>query len=221
MPRISPSILKVVLLIGVILFCSIVGYWLQMNGYLSVDAIRSQLDRAGVFGPILFMLVYAIATGLFLPGTPFTLAGGALFGPVLGSLYVVIGATLGAILGFWIARLFAGEAIERWLVKKMPTLHSYSEQLEKRGFITVFILRLIPIFPFAPLNYALGVTHVRFWPYAAATLIGIAPLTFAYATFGNSLTSGNPWFIIGGVGLVVVSGFVIARLKKRYSPPAV
>lgn len=159
---------------------------LAFGGRAAVDALPRVLDAvrgAGPWAALAFVAVYAIATVAWIPGSILTLAAGAIFGPVLGTIYTLVGATLGAGLAFLVSRHVARAAVERRLGDS-PRLRAIDEAVQKEGGRTVFLLRLSPIFPFNALNYALGLTSVRFRAYILASLIGMAPGTFAYVYAG-------------------------------------
>ncbi|MCO6413452.1 MAG: TVP38/TMEM64 family protein, partial [Thiogranum sp.] len=131
-----------------------------------VAALEVWIQDAGFWAPLLFMLVYAVAAVLFLPGSVLTLAGGALFGPVLGTFYNLTGATIGAALAFLIARYLASD----WVANKTGgRLKQLIKGVEGEGWRFVAFTRLVPLFPFNLLNYALGLTRIRFSHYLLAT----------------------------------------------------
>ncbi|MGD2119680.1 MAG: VTT domain-containing protein [Chromatiales bacterium] len=145
------------------------------------EVLQQWITAAGIAGPLLFMALYAVGTVLFLPGALITLAGGALFGPVLGTLYNLTGATLGAALAFLIAR-FIGAA---WVQQRSS---GFSKRLlqgvEAEGWRFVAFTRLVPLFPFNLLNYALGLTRIPFWQYLVTTWICMLPGAIAYTYLG-------------------------------------
>ena len=146
-----------------------------------VAALESWIQNAGVLAPLLFMLVYAVGAVLFLPGTVLTLAGGALFGPLLGTFYNLTGATIGAALAFLISRYLASD----WVADKTGgRLKQLINGVETEGWRFVAFVRLVPLFPFNLLNYALGLTRIRFSHYLLATYICMLPGAFAYTYLG-------------------------------------
>ena len=121
-------------------------------------ALETWVRDAGPVAPLLFILIYALAAVLFLPGSALTLAGGALFGPVLGTFYNLTGATLGATLAFLIARYLAAD----WITNKTgERVKQLINGVEGEGWRFVAFVRLVPLFPFNLLNYALGLTRLR------------------------------------------------------------
>ena len=144
-------------------------------------ALEAWVDGAGAAGPLLFMLLYALAAVLFLPGSVMTLAGGALFGPVWGILYNLTGATFGAALAFLLARYLASDWVEQRTGGRLKQL---TRGVENEGWRFVAFVRLVPLFPFNLLNYALGLTRIRFLHYLLATYLFMLPGALAYTYLG-------------------------------------
>lgn len=162
---------------------------------LDVAALERWIQEAGIWGPLLFMAVYAVAAVLFLPGTLLTLAGGALFGPVLGTFYNLTGATIGATLAFLIARYLASD----WVADKSGgRLKQLINGVESEGWRFVAFTRLVPLFPFNLLNYALGLTRIKLSHYLLATYICMLPGAMAYSYLGYAGREA----VSGGEGLI-------------------
>jgi uncharacterized membrane protein YdjX (TVP38/TMEM64 family) len=185
------------------------------------------VDGLGVWGPVVFILGYAVATVAFLPGSLLTLAAGAIFGLVKGTIYSLVGATLGASAAFLVARYGARRAIERKIAGNAK-FAAIDRAVGREGFKIVSLLRLSPVFPFNLLNYALGLTKVRFLHYLAACA-AMLPGTLLYVYYGKALGSlaalasgakaqkGSEFWIFLGVGLaatVVVTTFVTRLAGK-------
>ena len=195
------------------------------------------VDGLGVWGPVVFILGYAIATVFFLPGSLLTLASGAIFGLVRGTIYSLIGATLGASAAFLVARYVARRAIERKIAGNAK-FAAIDKAVGREGFKIVSLLRLSPAFPFNLLNYALGLTRVRFLPYLAACA-AMLPGTLLYVYYGKALGSlaalasgaktqkGPEFWVFLGIGLlatIVVTTFVTRlaakALRQQIDEPA-
>lgn len=158
-------------------------------------ALQAWVEGAGAAGPILFMGLYAVATVLFLPGAVLTLAGGALFGPLWGTLWNLTGATLGAALAFLVARHLGAD----WVTRRAgPRLQRLNEGVASEGWRFVAFVRLVPLFPFNLLNYALGLTRISFLTYLLATWVFMLPGAFAYTWLGHAGREA----LSGGDGLV-------------------
>lgn len=157
--------------------------------------LEAWVNDAGVLAPVVFILIYALATVLFLPGSIITLTGGALFGPVLGTFYNLTGATLGAVLAFLISRYLASD----WIAAKAGgRVKQLINGVEGEGWRFVAFVRLVPLFPFNLLNYALGLTRIRFLQYLVATYVFMLPGAIAYTYLGYAGREA----ISGGEGLI-------------------
>lgn len=157
--------------------------------------IERWVEAAGIAGPIVFMLIYAIATVLFLPGSVLTLAGGALFGPILGTFLNLTGATLGATIAFLVSRHLASDWVEQ---KTGGRLKQLKEGVEGEGWRFVMFVRLVPLFPFNLLNYALGLTRIKLSHYVIASYLFMLPGGFAYTYLGYAGREA----VAGGEGLI-------------------
>lgn len=149
----------------------------------SQEALQLWLASAGWWAPVLFIGLYAAGTVLFLPGSVLTLAAGALFGILPGALYSLAGATLGAVLAFLAARHLAGE----WVAQKAGgRLKKLIEGVEAEGWRFVAFVRLVPLFPFNVVNYALGLTRIPLAAYTLASAVCMLPGALAYAWLGHA-----------------------------------
>lgn len=190
--------------------------------YINLATLDNWVSDAGPLAPLWFVLAYAAATVLFAPGSILTLAGGALFGPLLGTLYNLTGATLGAALAFLIARYLAGN----WVANRAGgRLQHMIDGVEKEGWRFVAFVRLVPLFPFNILNYALGLTRIKFVHYLLATYICMLPGALAYTYLGYAGREA----VGGGGDLVQKSLLALAllaavmflpRLVRRLRGPA-
>jgi uncharacterized membrane protein YdjX (TVP38/TMEM64 family) len=162
---------------------------------LDAAMLIAWVDAAGPAGPLILIAIYAAATVLFLPGSPITLAGGALFGPIWGALFCLTGATLGAALAFLIARYLAGDWVQS---HTKGLLERLVRGVEAEGWRFVAFVRLVPLFPFNLVNYAFGLTRISFLSYLLATLVFMVPGALAYSWLGFAGRQA----ITGGEGLI-------------------
>ncbi len=188
--------------------------------HIELSDITSQVEQAGAIAPAIFILIYIGSTVLFLPGSILTLLGGAMFGPVLGTLYSLCGATLGAILAFIIARYLASDWVSR---KSQGRLKQLISGVENEGWRFVAFTRLVPLFPFNLLNYALGLTRIRLLDYSIATFIFMLPGAAAYTYLGymgRELATGGEDMIqkiLLGLALLACVAFLprfISQLRR-------
>jgi uncharacterized membrane protein YdjX (TVP38/TMEM64 family) len=197
----------------------------NLGGYIPQFAVW--VNGLGIWGPIVFILGYAVAAVAFLPGSLLTLVAGAIFGLGAGVVYVFIAATLGASAAFLVSRYVARRAVESRLAGN-PQLAAIDKAVGGQGRKIVFLLRLSPLFPFNLLNYALGLTNVRFFDYFIAS-IGMLPGTVLYVYYGKlagdvaALAGGvavekdAAYYGVLGVGLVatVVVTTIVTRIARR------
>ncbi len=192
-----------------------------------IPAFSAWVDGLGVWGPVAFVGGYALAAVAFVPGSLLTLAAGAIFGLGKGTALVLIAATLGASAAFLVSRYLARGFVERRLAGN-ERFAAIDRAIGTQGRKIVFLLRLSPIVPFNLLNYALGLTRVRFADYLVAS-IGMLPGTLLYVYYGKvagdvaRLAGGAPvergpaYYAVLGVGLLatVVATTLITRTARR------
>jgi uncharacterized membrane protein YdjX (TVP38/TMEM64 family) len=147
------------------------------------NALKESIASFGVLAPVVFMFVYAAITVMFVPATPFSILGGTIFGVGLGTLYSVIGATLGAAIAFLLVKWLGAKHFQKILSK--TNLAKYNDRIEKHGFETILLLRLIPLFPFNALNFAMGLTKVKYRDFLLGTFVGIIPGAFVLVYIGS------------------------------------
>ena len=148
---------------------------------LTVSQIQAFVAGLGTWGPVVFLLLYAVGPTFLVPGLPLDLAAGILFGPVWGTVYSLVGATVGATIAFLGARTVGRE----WTEEKLSgPLKKLKEGVDKGGWEFVAFVRLVPIIPFNLLNYALGLTRIRLMPYVLASFVFMAPATVVYVYAG-------------------------------------
>lgn len=160
-----------------------------------VPRFASWVEGLGALGPVVFMVGYALAVVAFIPGSLLTLAAGAIFGLVEGTVYVFVAAVLGSVAAFLIARHGARAAIER-RIEGDERFSAIDRAVGREGRKIVVLLRLSPVFPFNLLNYALGLTQVKLSDYVVASL-GMLPGTLLYVYSGK--LAGDVAALAGGV----------------------
>ena len=144
---------------------------------------ESYVRSLGAIGPAVVVLAYVLCTVLFVPGSAITVGSGTLFGLKTGLVVVVLGANLGALCAFLLARTFLRDKVAAWAAGN-PKFRTLDQAIGKQGFKMVLLTRLSPAFPFVLLNYLLGLTAVRTGPYALANLLGMLPATFLFVYIG-------------------------------------
>jgi len=163
-----------------------------------VGALRDVLGGTGWYGPLAVVLLMTVAVVLSpLPSAPIALAAGALYGHAWGTIYVLAGAEIGALLAFAIARYVRPVALAEWLEARLTFKRLDSQHAL---MMAVCASRLVPFVSFDLASYAAGLTPLQLWRFALATLIGILPASFALAHFGGELGS----FDAGRIALSLV-----------------
>ena len=182
---------------------------------LNIAMIRDVID--GRLAPLVFVTAYAVAAVLFVPGSLFGLAGGALFGPAWGTLWNLTGALAGAGASFLIARHVAGDWVKRRAAGRLGELVS---GIDAEGWRFVAFVRLVPVFPFNLLNYVLGLTQIPFRQYMIASALAMLPGTFLYTWIGyagrEALAGGEsmPELVLITIALIAAILF-IPRVVRR------
>ena len=149
-----------------------------------VEALERWIAGLGVWGPVVFGLVYVAAVLLLIPGSVLTLAAGALFGLAGGTIVTSLSSTTAAALAFLIARYLARD----WVVRKArmyPRFGAIDRAVREGGWKIVALLRLSPAVPFTLQNYFYGLTGIRFWPYLLTSWLTMLPGTFLYVYLGH------------------------------------
>lgn len=157
------------------------------------DTLEQAISRLGPLGPALIIGLMTLAIVMSpIPSAPIALAAGAAYGHVWGTLYVAIGAEAGALIAFAIARLLGYDALRAWWGMRPSTglLHRFISS-QNALMAAVFATRLMPFLSFDVVSYAAGLTPLKAWRFAVATLLGIMPASFLLAHFGDELASSD------------------------------
>jgi uncharacterized membrane protein YdjX (TVP38/TMEM64 family) len=172
---------KTLLLIFVVVDVAVALLFLPFRAWFL--QFESTVQDLGAVGPAVMVLVYVAATVLLIPGSALTIASGTLFGLPMGFLVAFTGANLGALSAFLLARTRLRAKVAHW-AEGNEKYRSLDRAIGHRGFKLVFLARLSPAFPFAVLNYLLGLTAVRPGAYVLANLLGMLPGAFLYVYLG-------------------------------------
>jgi uncharacterized membrane protein YdjX (TVP38/TMEM64 family) len=180
----------------------------------------------GVWGPAVFVAGYALSAVILAPAFLLTIAAGAIWG-MEGVLYVMLGATVGAVLAFYCSRYFVRQFVERY-VQRHPRLAAIDRAVETEGFRLVLLLRLSPVVSYVLLNYVLGISRLRFRDYFLGT-IGMLPAVVAYVYAGKvvgdvaSLAAGQAAprgaleyaLLVGGLVATIAATVLVTRAARR------
>ena len=185
-------------------------------------AIAAALQAMGIWAPVIFVIVYALGAVVLFPAALLSLAGGAAFGPVWGAVLDLAGATLGAGAAFLAARHLAAAWVQARVGGRLARLVA---GVESEGWRFVATVRLMPVIPYALLNYAFGLTRVGFWPYLGASAVCMIPASVAYTWLGyagrEAATGDLAALRYGmlGLGVLALVAF-LPRMVRRLRAPA-
>jgi len=189
-------------LIAAIVICLFV--W-DLSSFFRPDNIKLRLESAGVFAPVYYMLLMAMAVVISpVPSLPLDIAAGAFFGPFMGTVYSVIGALTGSVISFMIARFLGRDIMERFLGGHVNFCTTCSDKMLTK---IVFMSRLLPVVSFDIVSYGAGLTKMSLRKFSIATFAGMIPLTFLYNYSGSVLVFGRG--LTFGLGIVMVALFFL------------
>lgn len=193
----------------------LVGLWYGYQaGWLEPEAVRRRVAQAGVWGPVVFVAIYAVLALLPVPLGLFTVLAGAVFGGLWGVVVVWVGAMLGSLAGFFLARSTIRPALQPVIDQHRSSVWRY---LEGTGFVPVLTIRLMPVAPFMAVNYVAGATGIPLVSYVLGTAVGILPAVVLYVQVGASGLqdpAGLLWALAGIAALIAV-GYVLLQRRKR------
>lgn len=211
------AILAGLAILGIVLLC----VWLvapsvfaEARGLLDGERLELLVARAGLWGPVLIVTLMTVAVVASpIPSAPIALAAGAAYGHLWGTVQVVIGAELGALIAFGLARVLAHDVLRRVFGDRVDAgLFGSQSALTA----TVFASRLMPFVSFDMISYAAGLSRLHAWRFALATMAGIVPASFVLAHFGNEAVSGDlgrtAWAVFG---LGLATGLPLLWLATR------
>ena len=214
---------KWIVILLVVIGLSILAKVLPVRNWIA--SLIDWVQELGPVGVIVFILAYALATVLFLPGWIFTVSAGLIYGVVRGTLIALTGATIGAALAFLVARYFVRENVKQF-AEKNSRFKAIDDAIGINGWKIIGLLRLSPLIPFNFSNYFYGITSVSFGAYVAISAIGMLPGTLLYAYLGAigkaGVTSGasshSMWqYVFLGIGLIatIAVTILVSRIARN------
>jgi len=205
----SQSLRRLIVILFVIMCFLVIGFFIMSSyGWMMIISdpalLKSTVMNAGDVGVLLIIGLMSIAIILNpIPSAPIAMVAGALYGHTWGTIYIVIGAQIGAVVAFMIARIGGRE-----LIVKIIGNHRMPVWIGTQNSLTtlVFVSRLIPFISFDLVSYGAGLTHIKFWRFSIATLFGLLPVSFLLAHFGSevSMTGLNE-----AIGYVFLIGLIV------------
>ena len=206
----------ILIIIIILIFLS---WYFDLFKYLNIsyiEELKAIINSFGLLAPIIFIIVYILATILFLPGLPLTLLGGLVFGPITGAIIVSISSTLGALSAFLIGRYVGRE----WITNKFSQSSMFvriNQGLKNQGWKMIAITRLIPIFPFNAQNYIYGLTAIDTKTYTLVSWLFMLPGTIAYVFLAGAIIGGdgNITQTISYIGIALAILIALSLIGKK------
>lgn len=209
--------------VGVLALLALAAFTLPISEWLTTLVEWIEANKG--ISWLVFIVAYIIATVLLLPGSILTLSAGFLFGLPFGYALVSVGSVVGACCAFLLGRYFARD----WVAQQISGNAKFSaldNAVRDKGFVIVLLTRLSPVFPFNLLNYAMGITGVKFGNYALGSWLGMIPGTILYVYLGSAAqnisevfsgeaASGNNWLLYVGLVATLVLTIVITRFATQ------
>ncbi len=159
----------------------LIEHW---NWFSDPATVKAQVIQWGAWGPVVYMLLYAVGPSFLVPGAVMTIAGGLAFGTKWGSVYSLIGGDVGAMVAFAAGRFLGKSFVERIVGERF---HAMLHRIAKHGFQIILYLRMVPVIPYNALNLLAGASPITFNDYFWATMIGMIPGTILFAFLGDAL----------------------------------
>lgn len=181
--------------------------------FTNPSLVKSQVVQWGAWGPIVYILLYAVGPSFLVPGAVMTIAGGLAFGTAWGSVYSLIGGDIGAMIAFAAGRFLGKSFVERVIGQRFQSM---MHRIAKHGFAIILYLRFVPVIPYNALNLLAGASPITFNDYFWATMIGMIPGTILYAFLGDALWHPlSPRFFLAL--LLIAASVGCGELYRRWS----
>ncbi len=198
------------------------NWYANSQGLSALQVVQELLGfmQTGVGGVLIFILLYAIRPLILFPATFLTLAGGFVFGPVLGVLYTIIASNISSTIAFYIGRYFGEGLLQEQDDEPDGWIQRYTRRMRENSFETVMTMRFI-FLPYDAVSYLAGFLRIKFWPFILATALGSIPGTIAFVGFGASVESFNGGIpslnpVTLGVSVVIfIVSIALSRLFKK------
>jgi uncharacterized membrane protein YdjX (TVP38/TMEM64 family) len=208
---------------GIILltvFCIVAtGIGFYLLGGIDPEQLQAWLKKMGIWAPIVYVLLYTLGTLLILPSTPLNLSGGALFGVWWGTLWTTVAAIIAAVVSFAFTRTVGREYIAQKLAGRWEAIDA---EMRQGGLFYMFAVRLLPLIPYGIVNFAAGLTSIRFRDYLVGTMLGTVPGILPFVMMGSGLqelSSGNVVPLMCALALTgMLVGVATWYRRRRQSP---
>ncbi|MGL5347590.1 MAG: TVP38/TMEM64 family protein [Peptostreptococcaceae bacterium] len=212
MKKDSTKTIKYIVSALLIITIAIVAYKIyKLN--IGIDDIKAYIDSYKNMGPIIYIIMFSLVPLTLFPDSILAIAGGLAFGFINGYIYTTIGALIGGSLSFYISRKLGRETVKKLTKEKLDNIE---KMINERGFFIIFLLRLIPLFPFDVISYGAGLTSISYKDFILATLVGTIPGIAVFTNIGaQSVNIGSNSFYISIAALILLFAASFL-LKNRY-----
>ncbi|HXN85951.1 MAG TPA: TVP38/TMEM64 family protein [Candidatus Binataceae bacterium] len=207
------DVVKIAAIVAILVVCGWM-LWAHSEWFRDPQLVKKEVVAWGIWGPIIFMLLYAVGPSFLVPGAVMTIAGGLAFGTLWGSVYSLIGADVGALVAFGAGRWLGKSFVERIVGERF---REGMKKIAKHGFQIIFYLRMVPVIPYNALNLLAGASPITFKDYFWASMIGMVPGTILFAFLGDALWHPmSPKFFLALllIGISLLCGEVWRRWSK-------
>ncbi len=193
---------------------------LYLMGFINPEIIQLWLKEAGILAPVIYIILYVIFTILIIPSTTLNLAGGAIFGPWLGTFWTAVAAIIAAVVSFAFTRTIGRE----WAAKKLAgRWQAMDAELRQGGLFYMFAIRLLPLIPYGIVNFTAGLTSIQFKDYFWGTVLGTVPGILPFVLIGSfglkALQTGD---ILPLMGAFALTGSLVGAAtwyrRRRMNP---
>ena len=212
-PRNSPliNVVKVALL-AILVGGSVYLLWAHAEWFKDPRTVKAEVVSWRAWGPIIFILLFAVGPSFLVPGAVMTIAGGLAFGALWGAMYSMIGAESGALVAFAAGRFLGQSVVERVVG---PRFRHMLERVARNGFYLILYLRIVPVIPYNALNLLAGASPISFRDYFWATTVGMIPGTVLFAFLGDALWHPASARFFVAVGLILCC-FAAGETYRRW-----
>jgi uncharacterized membrane protein YdjX (TVP38/TMEM64 family) len=213
MTRKTSTPIKAALVLAFLAVLVLAWYLWDLPAFFNPAHVKAVLEAMGPLALLVYIvLIAATAILIPIPGPPLYVIAGAIFGPVLGTIYTVVGSAAGAAIAFLLARFLGRDFVESMVGKQVVICCECSEALLTR---VIFFSRLLPLISFDVVSYGAGLTRMSLWKFTLATILGFIPMTFIYHIFGSAMAVSTSTAIALGVVIIAIL-FVLPYFLRRY-----
>ncbi|MCA1991773.1 MAG: TVP38/TMEM64 family protein [Coleofasciculus sp. S288] len=195
------------------------GLGVYFLGGIDQEQLQTWLKQAGLWAPVIYIVLYTVGTILILPSTPLNLSGGAIFGAWWGTLWTTIAAVIAAVVAFAFTRTVGRDVVARKFAGRWEAMDA---EMRQGGLFYMFAIRLLPIIPYGLVNFAAGLTSIRFKDYLMGTVLGTVPGILPFVMMGSGLRALKSGDILPLMGALALTGMLVGGAtwyrRRRQSP---